>query len=135
MSLLHLVQKNVVIKFADVAKDQFNPEALYAFRLTGVDAMGFLQIQDLIADNPAAPETVAEPYWINKDLVREIREVDLATVKGTVQFTGVSVKPESAKPQVESVADTVPRDVVPKAPKVKAATKPKTALKQKPVFN
>jgi hypothetical protein len=137
MSLLHLVNKNVIIKFADVAKSQFNPEASYAFRLTGVDAMGFLQIQDLIAGHPAAPETSAEPYWINKDLVREIREGDLTAVKETVLYTGVSVKPqpEPAKPQAEPVTGDVPRELAPKASKAKAPAKPKTALKQKPIFN
>jgi len=34
MSLLHLVHKFVVIKFAEAARDQFNPEVSYAFRLT-----------------------------------------------------------------------------------------------------
>ncbi len=91
MSLLHLVHKNVVIKFAASASPQFNSEASYAFRLAGVDAMGFLQIQDLKPD--AGHETSAEPYWINKDLVREIHELDLAKVKETVQYTGPASKP------------------------------------------
>lgn len=100
MSLLHLIHKSVLIKFTDAAKNQFNPEISYVFRLTGVDAMGFLQIQDL------QPEVPSEPYWINKDLVREIHEYDLAKVK------------EASKPE-----------------KVKFPSKPKAALKQKPALN
>ena len=121
MSLLHLIHKNVIIKFADAGKSQFNPEASYAFRLTGVDAMGFLQVQALRAGNPVAPETDAEPYWINKDLVREIHEVDLATVTGNDRYyTGVV---EKAKP--EPKADSVQREIAPQLPKAKKApTKP-----------
>ena len=107
MSLLHLVHKSVIIKFADVAKNQFNPEVSYTFRLTGVDAMGFLQIQELKPGNLAGHETASEPYWINKDLVREIREVDLSKLKE------------------ESVAK----------PPAKSPAKPKAALKQKPALN
>jgi len=130
MSLLHLLHKNVILKFAESAKDQFNPEAAYAFRLTGVDAMGFLQIQALRAGNPSAPETDGEAYWINKDLLREIHEVDLAAVKGTIVYTG-----EAWKPEVEPKIEPVQREVAPKLPKVKVPLKHKTALKQKPVFN
>jgi hypothetical protein len=96
MSLLHLVHKNVLIKFADAARDQFNPEVPHIFQLSGVDAMGFLQIQELKPGNPAGHETASEPYWINKDLVREIHEVDLAKLKEqTVPVT----KAKSAKPR------------------------------------
>jgi hypothetical protein len=103
MSLLHLVHKNVVIKFVDAAKPQFNSESSYAFRLTGVDGMGFLQIQDLKPD--AGHETSAEPYWINKDLVREIHELDMIKAKETVQFTGQSAKPAKAKlPKIKQPA-------------------------------
>jgi hypothetical protein len=95
MSLLHLVHKNVAIKFADAAKPQFTSEASYAFRLTGVDAMGFLQIQDLKPDGDH--EVSSAPYWINKDLIREIHELDLSKTK-EIQFTGISpVKPSKAK--------------------------------------
>ena len=102
MSLLHLVHKNVVIKFSDAARYQFNPEAAYVFRLTGVDAMGFLRIQ--------GQEAASEPYWINKDLIREIRELDLAKVREALHFTGQSAK----------------------LPKAKSPSKPKSDLKQKP---
>jgi hypothetical protein len=94
MSLLHFVHKNVVIKFGDAAKNQFNPEASYAFRLTGVDAMGFLQIQAL---KPGGHEVDADPYWINKDLVREIHELHLAKEKETLLYTGQASKPEKTK--------------------------------------
>ncbi len=94
MSLLHFVHKTVVIKFGDVAKSQFNSEASYAFRLTGVDAMGFLQIQAL---KPGGHEVDAEPYWINKDLVREIHELNVAKEKEPLLYTGQATKPEKAK--------------------------------------
>ena len=111
MSLLYLVHKNVVIKFADVAKNQFNPETRYAFRLTGVDAMGFLQIQDLRQNSHAGHEAASEPYWINKDLIREIHELDLAKVREALHYTGQSTKPAKAKSPI----------------------KPKPALKEKPL--
>jgi hypothetical protein len=94
MSLLDLVHKSVIIKFSDVARNQFNPEASYAFRLTGVDAMGFLQIQDL---KPGSQEAASVPYWINKDLVREIYELDLAKKKEPLHYTGQTPKPSKAK--------------------------------------
>jgi hypothetical protein len=99
MSLLHSVHKNVVIKFSEAAKNQFNPEASYVFRLTGVDGMGFLQIQALKPGGHAGPEAGSEPFWINKDLVREIRELDLAKVKETLLYTGQTTKPAKAKPK------------------------------------
>jgi len=99
MSLLDLVHKNVSIKFVDCAKSQFNPEALHVFRLTGVDAMGFLRIQDL---KPGDHETASEPYWINKDLVREIHELDLA--KETLPATGEAAKPQAPKPARKKAA-------------------------------
>ena len=130
MSLLHLLHKSVIIKFSEVAKNQFNPEASYAFRLTGVDAMGFLHIQALRAGNPSAPEADGAAYWINKDLVREIHDVDLAAFKGTIVYTGAV-----AQPKVEPKIEPIQREVVPKLPKTKIPPKHKTALKQKPVFN
>lgn len=81
MSLINLLHKNVVLKFSEAAGSQFNPEVPHVFRLTGVDAMGFLQIQELKPGSAAGAETVAEPYWINKDLVREIHEFDPAKIK------------------------------------------------------
>jgi hypothetical protein len=96
MSLLHLVHKNVIIKFGDAAKSQF-PEASYVFRLTGVDAMGFLQIQAISPGSHGGHEAGSEPYWINKDLVREIHELDLTKVKETLHYTGTASKPAKAK--------------------------------------
>lgn len=104
MSLLSLVHKNVIIKFTDFAKDQFNPEASYVFRLTGVDAMGFLLIQDLKPDGEAGPEVTSEPYWINKDLVRELHELNLATAKGPLFYHGQASKPAKASTGSEAVA-------------------------------
>ena len=101
MSLLHLVHKNVVIKFADAAKNQFNPETSYTFRLTGVDAMGFLQIQEL---KPGGSEAASESYWINKDLVREIHELDL---------TKAPSQPSKAKSPIKSKSALKPKLVTP----------------------
>jgi hypothetical protein len=126
MSLLHLVHKSVVIKFADAAKNQFNPEAYYAFRLIGVDAMGFLQLQDLKPGVHAGHETVAEPYWINKDYVREIHELDLAKVKD-LQFNG-----QLSKPVIEIPVEAVE---APKPAKAKLPAKAKSVLKNKPVLS
>ena len=132
MSLLHLVHRNVVIKFSDTT--HFKPEASYAFRLTGVDGMGFLQIQDL----NSAHEVTADAYWINKDLIREIHEIDLATTKETVLFTGkVKVAKPAPAPEPEvpaSSSDSIPREIAPK-PAKKTALKPKSVLKNKPVLN
>jgi hypothetical protein len=114
MSLLHLIHKNIVVKFSDSAGTQFNPDASYAFRLTGVDAMGFIQIQNLIGPSAGAnPEPISDAYWINKDLIRELRELDLSKPQGTLTYTGVSPTPVEAKP-----------------PKAK-----KTALKPKAILN
>jgi hypothetical protein len=129
MSLLHLVHKSVTIKFADAAKNQFNPETPYTFRLTGVDAMGFLQIQDVKPASLAGREATAEPYWINKDLVREIHELDLAKVKETLPGNG-----QTTKPQAQTQIDQVRREVTPKPDKTKLP-KQKFALKQKPALN
>jgi hypothetical protein len=96
MSLFHLIHKNVIIKFTDSAGSQFNPEASYGFRLTGVDGMGFLQLQELKASSPGEPETASEAYWINKDLVREIHEFSPTKTKGVI-FTATPLKPVKAK--------------------------------------
>jgi len=112
MSLLYLVHKRVIIKFSDAAKDQFESEAFYAFRLTGVDAMGFLQIQGINPGTHAGHEAVSEPYWINKDLVREIRELDSAKVKEKIHYTGATSKLAKAKAPAQA----------------KSALKPKPAL-------
>jgi hypothetical protein len=80
MSLLHLVHQSVSIKFSEAAKDKFSPGVPYLFRLTGVDAMGFLQIQEI-------KENAPEPVWINKDLVLELQPFDPAK----------AAKPEKAK--------------------------------------
>ena len=97
MSLLHLVHRSVVIKFTDAAKSQF-PEPSYIFRLTGVDAMGFLQIQALNQGSAAGQETLEQPYWINKDFVREIHEVDLEKLKEALPPSGgADATPKPAK--------------------------------------
>ena len=106
MSLLNLVHKSVIIKFADCSQSQFNPEASYAFRLTGVDAMGFLLIEDLKPGVSEELEINSAPYWINKDLVREIHELDLAKTKETLHYNGTITKSKA---------------------KAKAATEPATA--------
>ncbi|HEV3271299.1 MAG TPA: hypothetical protein VGZ93_03875 [Candidatus Methylacidiphilales bacterium] len=93
MSLLHSVHKSVVIKFSDAAREQFNPDVSYVFRLTGVDAMGFLQVQDLKPGAHGGHEAVSEPYWINKDLIREIHDFDSVKVKKSLHYTGQPAKP------------------------------------------
>jgi len=113
MSLLNLVHKNVIIKFADAAKSQFNPEASYVFRLVGVDAMGFLLIQELKPDDHAGHETASEPYWINKDLIREIRELDLA--KAIPHDNG-----ETANPQPPTQIDPARQEATPKATRARS---------------
>jgi hypothetical protein len=127
MSLLNLVYKNVVIKFTDAAKSQFTSEV---FRLTAVDGMGFLQIQDLKPGVHSGHETASEPYWINKDLIREIHEFDASKVKETARENG-----QGAKPKVEATVDQIRREVTPKPAKPKLPAKPKSVLKQKPFFN
>jgi hypothetical protein len=129
MSLIHLLHKSVIIKFADAAKNQFNPETSYTFRLTGVDAMGFLQIQDLKTGSLAGQQAASEPYWINKDLVREIHELDLTKVKETLPDNG-----QTTKPQAQTQIDQVRREMTPKPNKTKLP-KQKFALKQKPALN
>ena len=124
MSLLHLVHKNVVLKFSEPAKP-YNADATYAFRLTGVDGMGFLQIQELSLTGDAAPETASEAFWINKDVVREIHEYDLIKDKSKLTYTG-----KAAPAPTPAVIDPVARDIAPKLPKAK-----KSVLKSKPVFN
>ena len=104
MSLLNLVHKSVIIKFADAAKNQFNPEASHVFRLTGVDAMGFLRIQDLKPGSHAGHEAASEPYWINKDLVREIHEIDLTKERETLHEKGETTKPHKAKSALKQKA-------------------------------
>ena len=88
MSLLNLVHQSVVMKFTDAAKPQFDTATGYVFRLAGVDGMGFLQLQDLRLGPNDEHETISEPYWINKDLVREIHEYASATGKDALKFTG-----------------------------------------------
>ena len=130
MSLLNLVHRNVIIKFTDAAKNQFKPEAPYVFRLTGVDAMGFLHIQDLKPGQHATYETASEPYWINKDLIREIHEFDPAKVKEALPGNG-----HITKSKAETHVDQAHREVTPKPAKAKLPAKPKTVPKQKPALN
>jgi hypothetical protein len=128
MSLLNLLHKNVIIKFADSTKSAFNPEASYVFRLTGVDAMGFLHIQNLKPGTDAEHEAAAEPYWINKDLIREMHELNLTNGKGTLYYNGQATKPQAAKPEPKPQIDQVRRDLPPKLNKVKTSAKQKSAL-------
>jgi hypothetical protein len=130
MSLLDLVHKSVFIKFADAAKNQFNLETTHAFRLTAVDAMGFLRIQELKPAAQAGHDAASEPYWINKDLVREIHEFDPASRKGTSSENG-----QNAKASAQAPIEPVRRDLAPKAAKAKLSLKQKSAMKQKPSLN
>ncbi len=92
MSLFNLVHQSVVLKFTDAAKPQFDSATSYVFRLTGVDGMGFLQIQDVRLNANDEHETLSEPFWINKDMVSEIREYASATGKDSFKFSGGTEK-------------------------------------------
>ena len=102
MSLLNLLHQSVVLKFTESAKPAFDSETGYVFRLIGVDGMGFLQLQDLRVGPNEEHETISEPYWINKDLVREIHDYTSALGKDALKFTGAAapkaVAPAAAKP-------------------------------------
>jgi hypothetical protein len=124
MSLLHLVHQTLAIKFTETAKDQFDPTVAYAYRLTGVDAMGFLQLQDLrLGADGLAHETASESFWINKDFIRELREFATVVDKKSVRFTGLPAKVEAPKTPISPMS----REVAPKSIK-KAAAKAKLAL-------
>jgi hypothetical protein len=103
MSLFNLTHKNVVVKFCDSAVPKFDSTASYVFRLTGVDGMGFLEIQDLKTGKDGAPETVGEPYWINKDLVAELSEFKPETAKSNLRFNGQPAK-AAPKPKASGKA-------------------------------
>ena|ERR1700677_3040996 len=117
MSLLHLVHKSVVIKFFDSALPTFKSEISYVFRLSGVDAMGFLLLQDLKPGVDSGHEVASEPYWINKDLVREIHELDLARHKGPLHYAHSETKLKPAAKPVEPVAKPAPKPAKAKASK------------------
>ena len=93
MSLFNLIHKSIVIKFSETAAPKFEPTVHYVFRLTAVDGMGFLEIQDLKLAKDGAHETAGEPYWINKDLILEIYEFKPETAKTNLRFTGQPAKP------------------------------------------
>ncbi len=106
MSLLHLVNQSVVLQFTESANPHFEPGTGYVFRLVGVDAMGFLQVQSLREGPNEEHEAVLEPYWINKDLVKEIHEYVSASGKDALKFTGgkapkpaANGEPAAAKPK------------------------------------
>jgi len=130
MSLLDLVHKSVFIKFAESAKNHFNPETSYVFRLTAVDAMGFLRIQELKPDAHAGHETASQPYWINKDLIREIHEVDSTKAKEVSHDNG-----HAAKTPAQAPIEQVRRELTFKPDKAKSPLKPKPAVKQKSALN
>jgi hypothetical protein len=109
MSLLHLIDQSVVLKFTEAARPPFEPGTGYVFRLTGVDAMGYLQLQELRLGPREEHEMMSEPYWINKDLVREIHEYVSYLGKDALKFTGHVAKP--------IVTKAPSRDSAPKAAK------------------
>ncbi len=98
MSLFNLIHKSVVMKFGDCAKPQFDPSAAYVFRLTAVDGMGFLEIQDVRLGADGAHETVGTAFWINKDLVLELREFSEGKVFENLRFSGPPLPMKVAKP-------------------------------------
>ncbi len=99
MSLLNLLHQSVVLKFTEAAQPQFDPATGYVFRLVGVDGMGFLQLQDLRVGPNEEHETISEPYWINKDLVREIHDYTSALGKDALKFTGAAAPKAVAAPK------------------------------------
>ncbi len=113
MSLLNLLHQSVVLKFTESAKPHFDPATGYVFRLVGVDAMGFLQLQDLRLTATDEHETISEPYWINKDQVREIHDYVSAIGKDALKFTGGSA-PKAA-------ANAAPKPAAKRVPKAKAS--------------
>jgi hypothetical protein len=125
MSLLYLVNQSVAIKFTESAKEQYDPTISYAFRLIGVDGMGFFQLAELRLLADGTHENASEPFWINKDYVRELQEFQYVKAKASVRFTGLPAKVEAPK---ATPVNGAPRDVTPKPAK-------KTALKPKPALN
>jgi hypothetical protein len=105
MSLFNLTHKNVVVKFGDSAAPKFDSTASYVFHLTGVDGMGFLEIQDLKPGKDGVHEAVGEPYWINKDLIVELFELKPETAKSNLRFTG---QPAKAAPKPKAPAKPKP---------------------------
>ncbi len=116
MSLLNLLHQSVVLKFTESARPDFDPATGYVFRLVGVDAMGFLQVQDLRLAADDEHETISEPYWLNKDLVREIHEYASANGKDALKFSGAKHHASSRPALAREIA---PKPA--KKPKAKAA--------------
>jgi hypothetical protein len=116
MSLLNLLHQSVVLKFSDAAQPQYDSTTCYVFRLEGVDAMGFLQLQELRLAPNEEHETIAEPFWINKDLVKEIHDYVSATGKDALKFSGGKAEAAPVKPGVPAPAPKPKR-----LPKLKAA--------------
>ena len=114
MSLLHLVNQSVVLQFTESAKPHFESGTGYVFRLVGVDAMGFLQLQDLRLSEDEEHETISEPYWINKDLVLAIHDYVSARGKDTLKFSGGAAAPKA-------VLNATPKPAAKRVTKGKAA--------------
>jgi len=104
MSLFNLIHKSVVIKFGDCAAPKFDPTIPQVFRLTGVDGMGFVEIQNIKLGVEASHEPTSEPYWVNKDLIMELHEFKPGTDKGSLRFSGQPVKAVKPKVPVKSKA-------------------------------
>jgi hypothetical protein len=103
-----------VLKFTDAAKPQYDPGTGYVFRLVGVDAMGFLQLQDLRLNANEEHEPISEPYWINKDLVLAIHDYVSARGKDTLKFSGGAAAPKA-------VLNATPKPAAKRVTKGKAA--------------
>jgi hypothetical protein len=119
MSLFNLLHQSVVLKFTESAKPQYDPAFGYVFRLVGVDGMGFLQLQDLQPGANDEHEVLSEPYWINKDIVREIHEYTSALGKDELKYTGVIAKPSAAKSAAAAFQNIAPKPS--RKPKAKPA--------------
>jgi hypothetical protein len=116
MSLFNLIQQSVVVKFADSAKPLYDSSASLVYRLTGVDGMGFLELQQVRIGADGQHEGVGTPVWVNKDLVLELEAFGTGKTFPNLRFSGPTLK---AKPATDSANGAIkapkPRSVKPKA--------------------
>jgi hypothetical protein len=118
MSLFNLCHQSVVLKFADCAKPQFDPTASLVYRLTAVDGMGFLEIQETRIGADGLHEVVGAPFWINKDLVTELHPFSADKVFTNLRFSGPAVKaakPTTPESSTNGAIKAKARSVKPKA--------------------
>ncbi len=98
MSLFNLIHKSVVLKFGDCAKPTFDSSVAYVYRLTAVDGMGFLEIQEVRLGADGAHEPVGTAFWLNKDLIVELHEFSEGKIFENLRFSGPPLPMKVAKP-------------------------------------